>query len=104
VTALTVPLVAFCAKAARICARLAAFDTKALAVDVMDDRDRRNETSLIVVAHIAGAANTADEIATTNYPTLWTSCIASHPCYLYARPEVGARAAAGCSATARNLP
>jgi hypothetical protein len=40
VTALTVPMVAFWAKATRVRARLAAFDTKAPAVDVMGNCDR----------------------------------------------------------------
>jgi hypothetical protein len=62
VTAPTVPHVAFCAKAVRVCARLTAFETKAPAVVVMDNCDRRG-TSLIVVAHIATATNTANEIA-----------------------------------------
>jgi hypothetical protein len=52
VAALTVPRVAFCAKAARVCAWRAAFYTKAPAIDVMGNCDRPNRTSLIVVAHI----------------------------------------------------
>jgi hypothetical protein len=45
--------------------------TKAPAVDVMGNCDRRGQTSLIVVAHIASAANTSNEIA-ADAPTPWT--------------------------------
>jgi hypothetical protein len=87
-TAPTVIHVAFCAKAVRVCAWLAAFYTKAPAVAVMDNCDTQGETSLIVVAHIATAANTANEIA-ADVATPWTLHIGSHR-----RPPL--RPARGC--------
>ena len=54
---------------------------------VMDDRDplfirhRRNEASSVIVAHIARAADAADEIATDS-ATPWTFFIGSHSYYL----------------------
>jgi hypothetical protein len=44
VTALTVLVVALCAKAARVCARLAAFDAKPPAVDIMGNCDRHRRS------------------------------------------------------------
>jgi hypothetical protein len=88
-TATIVPHVAFCAKAVRVCARLAAFDTKAPAAAVMDNCDRRG-TSLIVLARVATAANTANEIA-TDVAAPWTFYIGGHRC-TYAQPEAGAGA------------
>jgi hypothetical protein len=84
---MTAPIhVAFCAKAVRVCSRLVAFYTKAPAVAVMDNCDRPDETFLIVVAHIASAANTGNEIA-ADVATPWTFYIGSHSCHLYAQPE-----------------
>jgi quinolinate synthase len=77
-----VPPVAFCAKAARVCARLAALCTQAPAVDVVDKCDRRNETPLIVAAQIACAANVANEIG-TDCATPWTFYLGSHRCHPY---------------------
>jgi hypothetical protein len=48
----------------------------------MDKSDRRNETPLIVVARIASAANTANEIA-ADVATPWTIYIGSHRCHRY---------------------
>ena len=81
-TALTVPRVTFCAKTARVCAGLAAFDAKTPTVAVMGNCDRRNG---IVIAHIARAANTADEIA-ASYATPRTFYMGSHRCHLYVQP------------------
>jgi hypothetical protein len=50
-TAPIVPHVAFCAKVVRVRAELAAFYTNAPAVVVVGNCDRRNEMSLMVVAH-----------------------------------------------------
>jgi hypothetical protein len=77
--------VAFCAKAVRVCARLAAYYTKAPAVAVMDNCDRQG-TSLIVVALIATAANTANEIA-ADVATPRTFYIGGHRDHL--RPAQG---------------
>src|SRR5215475_281245 len=46
------------------------------AVAVMGNCDRRGETSLIVVAHVASAANTANEIA-ADVATPWTFYLGS---------------------------
>jgi hypothetical protein len=74
--------VAFCAKAVRVCARLAALCTNAPAVAVMDNCD----------AHIATAANTANEIA-TDAATPWTFYIGSHGRHLTPSPRMGPSAA-----------
>jgi hypothetical protein len=85
-TAPIVSHVAFCAKAVRVCAWLAAFYTKAPAVAVMDNCDRQG-TSLIVVALIATAANIVNEIA-ADVATPWTFYIGGHRYHLYAqRPD-----------------
>jgi hypothetical protein len=60
-------------------------NAKAAAVAVMDNRDplfvrdRRSGMPSVIVAHIASAADTADEIATSS-ATPWTFLIGSH-CY-----------------------
>jgi hypothetical protein len=49
----------------------------------------RSETPSVIVAHIAGAADTANEIATDS-ATPWTFFIGSHYYHLTLQPEAGA--------------
>jgi hypothetical protein len=87
-------LVAFLAKAEGVHTRLAVFNTKAAAVAVRGNRsplfihDRRSGMSSVMVAHIASAVDTADEIATDS-ATPWAFSIGGH-CY-HLTPSQGFR-------------